>query len=47
MRVDSLQLVRAIAALGVVVFHAHAYFLSIKLYPNEPISSFLIWGLPE
>jgi len=42
--INSLQLVRAIAALGVVVFHAHVYFITIKLYPNEPISSFFNMG---
>ncbi|MEM5534934.1 acyltransferase [Neptuniibacter pectenicola] len=41
---NSLQLIRAIAALGVVVFHAHVYFIAIKLYPNEPISSFFNMG---
>lgn len=44
MRVESLQLMRAVAALGVVVFHAHAYFITIKLYPGEPISNFFNAG---
>jgi peptidoglycan/LPS O-acetylase OafA/YrhL len=44
MRVDSLQLIRAVAALGVVIFHTHAYFITMKLYPNEPISSFFNMG---